>query len=101
MSYLSRRWLTQPNKINCRVKSKELALEEIHINNGDDNCFSNIIFDDIIKTLTHAEKDIIFKKYKLNYSDAEIARMKGISRQAIYKTHVRALSKIKKYQGKY
>lgn len=87
------------NKINCRVKSKELALEEIHINNGDDNCFSNIIFDDIIKTLTHAEKDIIFKKYKLNYSDAEIARMKGISRQAIYKTHVRALSKIKKILG--
>ena len=75
--------------------SKEMALEETYINNGYDNCFSNIIFEDIIKTLTDTEKDIIFNKYQLNYSEAEIARMKGISRQAVHKTHVRALSKIK------
>lgn len=83
------------NKINYKVMSKEMALEETYINNGYDNCFSNIIFEDIIKTLTDTEKDIIFNKYQLNYSEAEIARMKGISRQAVHKTHVRALSKIK------
>ena len=83
------------NKLNCKVMSKELVLEETYINNGDDNCFSNIIFADIIKALTDTEKDIILKKYKLNYSEAEIARMKGVSRQAIHKTHIRALSKIK------
>lgn len=87
------------NKTNYEVMSKELVLEEIYINNGDDNCFSNIIFEDIIKTLSDTEKDMIFKKYKLNYSEAEIARMKGISRQAIHKTHIRALSKIKKTLG--
>ena len=31
---------------------------------------------------------MIFKRYKLNYSEAEIGRMKGISRQAVHKTHV-------------
>ena len=48
------------NKINYKVMSKEMALEETYINNGYDNCFSNIIFEDIIKTLTDTEKDIIF-----------------------------------------
>lgn len=87
------------NKINCKIMSKELVLEESYINNGNDNCFSNLIFEDIIKTLTDAEKDIIIKKYKHNYSEAEIARMKGISRQCIHKTHIRALSKMKKILG--
>ena len=75
------------NKINYKVKSNEMILEETDINNRDDNCFSNIIFEDLIKNLTEREK--------LNYSEAEIGRMKGISRQAVHKTHVRALSKMK------
>lgn len=83
------------NKINYKVKSNEMILEETDINNRDDNCFSNIIFEDLIKNLTEREKDMIFKRYKLNYSEAEIGRMKGISRQAVHKTHVRALSKMK------
>ena len=82
------------NKINYKVKSNEMILEETDINNRDDNCFSNIIFEDLIKNLTEREKDMIFKRYKLNYSEAEIGRMKGISRQAVHKTHVRALSKM-------
>ncbi|MGL5714679.1 MAG: RNA polymerase sigma factor [Paraclostridium sp.] len=84
------------NKYNYKVKSSERVLEETYINNGDDNCFSNIIFEDCIKNLTEIEKDTIFKRYQLNYSEAEIGRMKGISRQAVHKTHVRALSKMKK-----
>lgn len=53
-------------------------------------------FDDIIKDLTEIEKDVIIKKYKYGYSGSEIANMNGISRQAIYKTHFRALSKTRK-----
>lgn len=83
------------NKINYKVKSNEMALEETYINNGDDNCFSNVIFEDLIKNLTEIEKDTIFKRYKQNYSEAEIGRIKGISRQAVHKTHIRALSKMK------
>lgn len=83
------------NKINYKVKSNEMALEETYINNGDDNCFSNVIFEDLIKNLTEIEKETIFKRYKQNYSEAEIGRIKGISRQAVHKTHIRALSKMK------
>lgn len=84
------------NKINCKVENNKILLEESYINNADDNYFSNIVFEDIINGLTDIEKDVIIKKYKFNYSEAEIARMKGVSRQAIHKTHIRALAKVKK-----
>lgn len=84
------------NKINCKVRNKEIVLEERNISMDDFNYFSDIIFENIIRGLTDIEKDIIIKKYKLNYSEAEIARDKCVSRQAIHKTHSRALLKMKK-----
>ncbi len=87
------------NKINCKIVNEEIELQEAYINNGHDNYFSNIVFEDIIKILTDTEKYVIIKKYKFNYSEIEISRMKSVSRQAIHKTHVRALYKIKKSLG--
>ena len=84
------------NKINCNIISKEISLDEKYINKGDYNCFGNIIFEDLINGLTDIEKDVIIKIYKFNYSKAEVAKINGVSRQAIHKTHDRALSKIKK-----
>lgn len=83
------------NKVNCKIITNEGVLEENYIRGGDDNCFSNIIFEDIIRDLTQIERDVIVKKYKYNYSGAEIANMNGVSRQAIHKTHIRALSKMR------
>ncbi len=84
------------NKTNCKILNKKFLLEDKYINNGEEDCLSEIIFKDIISMLSEKEKDLIIKKYKFNYSEAEIARIKGVSRQAIHKTHVRALSKLKK-----
>ena len=83
------------NKISHKLMNKEIPLEDKIINQGDDNCFRNIVFEDLIKNLTDIEKNVIINKYKFNYAEAEIARMKGISRQAVHKTHIRALSKMK------
>lgn len=58
------------NKINCKSISNETLLEETYMNNGEDSFFSNIVFKDLIKTLTEIEADVIVNKYKFNYSEA-------------------------------
>lgn len=58
--------------------------------------FSDIFFYDLLSCLNHKEKNIIFKKFKLQLSDAEIAKQTAVSRQAINKSKRIALEKLKK-----
>lgn len=67
---------------------------------GYEDTFNNIIFHDMIKDLSISEKNIINKKYVYNLSEADIARELNISRQAVHKTHKRALSKLKNIYSK-
>lgn len=74
------------NKKHSNVINKEIELE--------DN-YSNILLEDMISCLTVLEKDIINKIYIFGYTEADIARMNKVTRQAINRTHKRALNKIK------
>lgn len=58
--------------------------------------FSDIFFYDLLSCLNQKEKNIIFKKFKLQLSDAEIAKQNSVSRQAINKSKRIALEKLKK-----
>ncbi|MDZ5255150.1 sigma-70 family RNA polymerase sigma factor [Clostridium sp. LIBA-8841] len=56
---------------------------------------SNILINDLLKTLTEKEKKVIQYKFIKGRSDVEIGEMLDISRQAVNKTKNRALKKLK------
>lgn len=84
------------NKNHYKKKCSELKLEETYLNLGKNSYFSEIFFDDLIKNLKDVEKDILIKRYKLDYSDQEIATLRGVSRQSVCKIRTNALKKLKK-----
>lgn len=84
------------NKINCR-NNMESSLDESYLQSEhESNDYDKVIFNDMIKNLTDAEKDIFYKKYVLNYLDSEIAKSKNITRQAVHKAHKNAIKKLRK-----
>ena len=84
------------NKIHQNKNNNTLYLNEDVFNIGYTEDLSNIILNDIIKSLTIKEQNVIKNIYLNNKSESEVGRKLGVSRQAIHKTHVRALNKIKK-----
>lgn len=84
------------NKKNKDRINREIKIDNNYIEAGYNDNWSTILFEDMIDILTELEKDIINKIYNLGYYEAEIARYYNVSRQAINKTHKRALSKIQK-----
>jgi RNA polymerase sigma factor (sigma-70 family) len=56
-----------------------------------------ILFSDFAQHLTKIEADVVYRLYYENYSVQEIASFYKISRQAVNKTKIRALNKLKKY----
>lgn len=80
--------------------NKETNNDLIFNYKGYEDSFNNIIFHDMIKDLSISEKNIINKRYVYNLSEADIARELNISRQAVHKTHKRALTKLKKIYSK-
>ncbi|CEK40048.1 sigma-70 family RNA polymerase sigma factor [Paraclostridium sordellii] len=87
----------QVNKLHQKIKSCESNIDIVALNNCDySNLLSFVIFEDIIKDLTQNEKNIIRKIYLDRLRESEISRELNISRQAVNKTHLRALEKLKK-----
>lgn len=84
------------NKAICKVKDKEIELDENIINLSSSDFFDDLFFYEMISNLTNLEKDILKKKYIFNYSESEIAILNNVTRQAIHKTHKRALNKLRK-----
>lgn len=84
------------------VKDKELMrftenteiLDEINCEDRNDE-YSDIIFNDLISSLNHKQKQTIFHKFYLQLSDVEIAEKFKISRQAVNKTQRLALRNLK------
>lgn len=83
------------NKKAQTVYNSELYLNESIINIKQNEEFDNVIFNDMIKILTEKEKEIVSKIYQYDFTEAQIGRDKKISRQAIHKTHARALNKLR------
>lgn len=88
------------NKKHAKGRNTEVSSEEFYIDNClgfsyHDDLFTFIHFEEMISHLTELEKKIIEKKYKHGYSNSDRANSRNISRQAVYKTHKRAIEKIK------
>lgn len=83
-----------------RKNNNEISLDKFDYMSEVDT-MNNIIFDNLIDKLTDNEKYVMNRKYKFNYSDTEIAREKGVSRQAVHKIHKRAIDKLKSYINLY
>ena len=71
----------------------ELYESEIKCSLSDEKLF----IDEILKTLSAKQRLIIIYRYVYNYTDAEIAIMLGISRQAVNRLKNRALLVLKDY----
>lgn len=56
---------------------------------------SDVEFQDMIKDLSHCEKNILNKRYVSNLSESDIARELKTSRQYINKVHKKALHKLR------
>ena len=69
----------------------DIAEDSYQINIGD-----KLYIKDLLSLLTEREKEIINLKYFKEYSDIEISKKIGISRQAVNKTKNRALKKMRK-----
>lgn len=57
---------------------------------------SNLIFNDLLKYLSHKEAFIIIKHYLFSYKEIEISHQLNISRQNVHISKTRALNKLKK-----
>lgn len=83
------------NKKNQKICNLKECLDNHIVDNKYEENFNNIIFNDLTKSLTSKERYIIHKIYLENISQAHIAKELNISKQAIYKTRIRALNKLK------
>ena len=59
--------------------------------------YENIELQSIIEKLTVKEKQVIIYRYKCNLSFADIAKITHKSRQCVYKTHKRAINKLRNF----
>ena len=85
------------NKLNQKINSNEIESDFTLLNSFNDvNPTSHIFFNDIIKNLTENEQNILRKIYIEGLNESEISRCLNISRQAVNKTHLRALKKLKR-----
>lgn len=100
ISYISKS--IRNNYIYLLQKRNQLYYYECPINleiMGDlyqENVEDKLFINDLLLLLTEREKEIINLKYFKEYSDIEISKKIGISRQAVNKTKNRALKKMRK-----
>lgn len=83
------------NKKNQKICNSEIYLDNYISNIKLDEEFEYFIFNETIKILTEKERDVIKNIYLYGFTEAQIGRARNISRQAIHKTHTRALNKLK------
>lgn len=80
-----------------KLREREVCCSDSFFLENDNNCnddFSDIEFKDLINQLGKKERQILYKRYYLQFTDAEIAEELHISRQAINKCRRKALEKI-------
>ena len=58
--------------------------------------YDDIELKSIMERLTLKEKQVIIYKYRYNLSFADIAKITNKSRQCVYKTHKRAINKLRR-----
>jgi len=75
--------------------TSETEILDVINSEGKDDEYSDIIFNDLISSLSPKQKKIIYYKFYLQLSDVEIAKTLKISRQAVNKTQRIALKILK------
>ena len=73
--------------INCHKTTDESIYLDKHV-------------EDLIDILTQKERQVIINTYAMGYSNVEIAKILGISKQAVWKTKKRALGKLSRELNK-
>lgn len=97
-SYIYKSIKNEYIRLNKKIQERhnnELYLNESIINNKQNEQFDKVMLNDMMKILTEKEKEIISKIYINGFTEAQIGRDKKISRQAVHKTHERALKKLR------
>lgn len=86
--------LYNDSKLNI-VYNSEITNIALDKKPSDDLLDSSLIFRDMTKDLSSTQKKIVDLKFNCSYTEAEIARILKISRQAVYKSNGKALNKLK------
>jgi len=89
---------TIKNKRIDIARKKIKACDEIHLFESGDYLIEHIDkqeVDGLLEVLSERQKNVIVLKYFYGYSDVEIAKHFGISRQAVNKIHRVAIGKMK------
>lgn len=100
ISYISKslkNYYIKLNKKSYKLYDSEFSTDLIYLYDecNEYNDFNYTIFKDLLNELTDLERQIIIYKYVHLYSDIEISKLRNVSRQSVYKTHKRALKKLK------
>ena len=82
------------------VNYSSLSEEQLHLlesRNSEKDCYEQILLSELHQNLEEKEWDIIQKIYIEGKAVSQIAKEKGISRQAVNQMKKRALQKIRNY----
>ncbi|KFX54735.1 sigma-70 family RNA polymerase sigma factor [Clostridium botulinum] len=82
------------DKKHIHYVSEETLLDALEKNVSNYN-YSDIVFFDLISLVTLRQKEILFYRFYIQLSNIEIAKMLGISRQAVNKSLKIALKNLK------
>lgn len=86
------------SKIRNKLKCHEFPINfEITEDSYQASIVDRLFVEELLKVLTKREKEIITLKYFNEYSDIEISRKIGVSRQAVNKTKNRAIKRMREY----
>ena len=101
VSYISKSMRNKYISLSCKEQTMHnhmlLILDETYdcIDEKSDDLQDNIDFKVILGSLTELQKKVIIFKYYYEYSDNEIAKMLGISRQAVNRLKNRGIEKLR------
>lgn len=87
----------QTHWLECEMQPEDIACVDKHT--AVYNQYDKLLLDELKRSLTGVEFEVICLHYILNYHIGEIATLKKVSSQAVNKTKNRALAKIRMQFG--
>ena len=85
------------NRISYFSELSDGALCSVELKTSNYNTYNNLILTDIALYLSPKEMNVIFLIYFKDLSVTQIAKLLGVSRQAVNKTKLSALKKLRKH----
>ena len=93
---LKNQYILLNKKYNKNLKMEESFNSKNYLFAIANETYNDIEVRSIVKNLTLKEKQVIIYKYQYNLSFAFIGKIMNVSRQSIYKTHKRAINKLRR-----